>query len=144
MQCEVTTVATYSGQPFVHQPKDLNRDWSPRFSTLRDKNCYRHGGRQLASPRDLGVVDLARGVRVDVGREQQRSSGQKRQCACGRHLELMLGAPAVRRKLQRRRAMKQSRLRCDFGGPGIYKRRQHIFANDIISRIVAIGVMNDA
>jgi hypothetical protein len=22
----------------VHKPKDLNRDWSPRFSTLRDKN----------------------------------------------------------------------------------------------------------
>ena len=22
----------------VYRPKDLNRDWSPRFSTLRDKN----------------------------------------------------------------------------------------------------------
>jgi hypothetical protein len=22
----------------VYQPKDLNRDWSPRFSTLRDQN----------------------------------------------------------------------------------------------------------
>jgi hypothetical protein len=24
----------------VYQPKDLNRDWSPRFSTLRDKNGW--------------------------------------------------------------------------------------------------------
>ena len=23
----------------VYQPKDLNRDWSPRFSTLRDKTA---------------------------------------------------------------------------------------------------------
>jgi hypothetical protein len=25
---------------FVYQPKDLSRDWSPRFSTLRDKNGW--------------------------------------------------------------------------------------------------------
>ena len=25
---------------FVYKPKDLNRDWSPRFSTLRDKNGW--------------------------------------------------------------------------------------------------------
>jgi hypothetical protein len=24
----------------VYQPKGLNRDWSPRFSTLRDKNGW--------------------------------------------------------------------------------------------------------
>jgi hypothetical protein len=24
----------------VYQPTDLNRDWSPRFSTLRDKNGW--------------------------------------------------------------------------------------------------------
>ena len=24
----------------VYKPKDLNRDWSPRFSTLRDKNGW--------------------------------------------------------------------------------------------------------
>jgi hypothetical protein len=25
---------------FVYKPKDLNWDWSPRFSTLRDKNGW--------------------------------------------------------------------------------------------------------
>jgi hypothetical protein len=24
----------------MYKPKDLNRDWSPRFSTLRDKNGW--------------------------------------------------------------------------------------------------------
>jgi hypothetical protein len=37
----------------VYQPTDLNRDWSPRFSTLRDKNAWI--GAKTAGNLNLGV-----------------------------------------------------------------------------------------
>ena len=37
----------------VYKPKDLNRDWSPRFSTLRDKNGWIRA--KLAGNLNIGV-----------------------------------------------------------------------------------------
>jgi hypothetical protein len=38
---------------FVYKPKDLRQDWSPRFSTLQDKNGWI--GTKIAGTLNLGV-----------------------------------------------------------------------------------------